>query len=277
MAFQNAAPRGRETADHVVTQLARIYRDSAGLELEQLLERHRHDARQEDYRQVKAGLARCYGALRENHQHMDDALTVPVAESFKLLDDARARNEELDENTIQSIFMKSVSMEHCKETSVDNYRTFSERKIKLFNYKGRSSEPIEAVCHEIERWFSELIQDKKVLEFTKLERLAGVKDIVARHGVSQEKRGYLREVFLDIGVLVISDQDTPFLRVYSIKLTAWATCKTSVGFIEKNRNGIIGEYRSYAYKPNRELIDGLSQNARDEAKRKLEVFLPGEA
>ncbi|KAJ2934423.1 hypothetical protein H1R20_g2688, partial [Candolleomyces eurysporus] len=204
---------------------------------------------------------------------MDDALTVSVAESFALLDDARARNEELDSNTIQSIFRQSASMEHCREASVESYRSFSERKVKLFSYKRRGSEPIEAVCHEIERWFSELIQDKEVLEFTGLKGLPGVKDIVARYGVSQQKEYTLNKVFLDIGVLVYLDKETPLLRVYSIQLTAWATCKTIFGFIEKNRNGIIGEYRSCAYKPKRELITGLSQKVRDEAKRKLEVFL----
>ncbi|RXW21260.1 hypothetical protein EST38_g4594 [Candolleomyces aberdarensis] len=274
----DAAPQGRETADHVVTQLERIYRDSAGLELEQLLDRHRHNARQEDYRQVKARLAQCYRTLREDHQYMDDALTVSVAESVKLLDEAQARDEALDSNTIQSIFMQSASMVHGKEDNVERHRNFSERKTKLFNFKGRSSEPIEAVCHEIEGWFNELIQDEKVLKFTELKVLSGVKDIVARHGVFQEKRDSLREVFLDIGVFVIPDKETPLLRqVYSIQLTAWATCKTSLGFIEKNRNGIIGEYRSCAYKPNRELIDGLSQNTRDEAKRKLREFLSCDA
>ncbi|RXW21262.1 hypothetical protein EST38_g4596 [Candolleomyces aberdarensis] len=265
------APQGQpltvQRAEHEVNQLERIFKETNALELGK---QHSHG----DYEQVNinVGLAPCYGTLREDHKRMDNALTVMVAESVNLLDEARARGEKLDLDTVQSIFMQSASMVPCKEDSVENYRDFSERNTKLFKNKGRSSAPIEAVCHEIEGWFNELIQDKNVLDFTTLKGLSGVKDIVARHGVSQKRRGSWEKVFLDIGVLRFPDMENPFVRVYRIRLTAWATCKKNLGFIEKNRNGIVGEYHSYVYKPRRELIAVISQEAKDNAKRKLELF-----
>ncbi|RXW12980.1 hypothetical protein EST38_g12876 [Candolleomyces aberdarensis] len=248
-----------QEAQHTAKQLQRIFKDTAGSELGQLLARHSHDSLHEDYRPVKVGLAPCYGTLGKDHKRMDDTLAVMVAQIVNILDQARARGEELDLDTVQSTFRQCASMVHCKDDSVENYRNFSEHKTKLFSNKGRSSEPIEVVCREIERWFNELIQDKNVLEFTTLKGLSGVKDIVARYGVSQEKRCTLNKVFLDIGVLRFPDMENPFVRVYRIRLSAWATCEKKFGFIEKNRNGIAGEYHS------------------EGAKRNLEVFFSGEA
>ncbi|RXW18539.1 hypothetical protein EST38_g7315 [Candolleomyces aberdarensis] len=256
-----------QRTEHEVKQLERIFKETNARELG---ERH---SREDDKVNVNVGLAPCYGTLRKDHKGMDDKLAVMVAEIVNLLDEAQTRGEKLDWDTVQSIFMQSKSMvPPCKEDTVENYRNFSERNTKLFNHKGRSSAPIEAVCHEIEGWFNELIQDKNVLDFTILKGLSGVKDIVARHGVSQKKRGSWNKVFLDIGVLRFPDMENPFVRVYRIRLTAWATCKKNLSFIEKNRNGITGEYHSCVYKPRRELIAELSQKARDDAKRKLESF-----
>ncbi|KAJ2934425.1 hypothetical protein H1R20_g2686, partial [Candolleomyces eurysporus] len=252
-------------AEHEVKQLEEIFEETDALELG---ERDNH----RDYEYVNVGLAPCYGTLRSDYKRMDDALTLMVAESVNLLEEARADGKKLDWDIVQSIFMQSASMVHCKEDSVQNYRNFSERDTKLFSNKGRSSVPIEAVCHEIEGWFNELIRDKNVLDFTRLKGLSGVKDIVARHGVSQKKRGSWRKVFLDIGVLRFPDMENPFVRIYRIRLTAWATCKKQLTLIERNRNGITGEYISCVFKPRRELVAGISQQAKENAKRKLEGF-----
>ncbi|KAJ2934433.1 hypothetical protein H1R20_g2687, partial [Candolleomyces eurysporus] len=220
--------------EHEAEQLRRIFKETKAQELG---ERHSHE---DDEVSINVGLAPCYGTLRNDHKHMDDALAVMIAESVSLLNEARADGRKLDLDVVQSVFGQSASMVHCKEDSVENYRDFLECNTKLFNNKGRNSAPIEAVCDEIEGWFNELIQDKNVLDFTRLKGLSGVKDIVARHGVSQKKRGSWIKVFLDIGVLRFPDMENPFVRVYRIRLTAWATCKKNLGFIEKNRNGISG-------------------------------------
>lgn len=109
-----------------------------------------------ELKRVKVGLAPSYGKLKQEYKHMDEALTVMIADSVNVPDEIRVQGEELDWSSVTSAFKQSTTMVHCEEDAVENYRQFNDRNVKFFSTKSRSSEPSEAVCREVRTLFSPL-------------------------------------------------------------------------------------------------------------------------
>lgn len=75
---------------------------------------------------------------------------------------------------------------------------------------------------------------------------------------------YHERTMLEIGVLRYPDIDNPFFKVYRIKLVAWSDC-TRVLMVQKDKNGITGDFSMRRYKPRESVISGLKKETKVKA------------
>lgn len=78
------------------------------------------------------------------------------------------------------------------------------------------------------------------------------------------KHKYHEQTMLEIGVLRYPDIEQPYFKVYRLQLKAWADCKR-VMMVQRDYNGITGEFRVRKYKPRDSVISEMNEEVRQMA------------
>jgi len=135
--------------------------------------------------------------------------------------------------------------------------------------------PDPNIVREVETWFINLIQDDDVLKSTAID-IKVMANIVAQTGATIDsfealiyKNEYHEKTMVDIGVLRFPDIDHPHFKLYRIQLIAWSD-STRVLFVQKDKNGITGEFNSRVFKPRASVINELSGTVKKQAIQEAE-------
>ncbi|KAJ7231787.1 hypothetical protein C8J57DRAFT_1730056 [Mycena rebaudengoi] len=126
------------------------------------------------------------------------------------------------------------------------------------------------VVREIETWFINLIKDDDVLKSTAID-IKVLGNVVTQTGATIDsfpaliyKNEYHEKPMIDIGVLRFPDIDHPHFKLYRIRLTAWSDSRRIL-ILQKDQNGITGEFDSRIFKPRAPTIAALSDTAKKQA------------
>ncbi|KAJ7841240.1 hypothetical protein B0H13DRAFT_2365853 [Mycena leptocephala] len=83
------------------------------------------------------------------------------------------------------------------------------------------------------------------------------------------KNEYHEKTMVDIGVLRFPDIDHPHFKLYHIRLVAWSDSRRIL-FVQKDVNGITGEFNSRIFRPRSSVIQGLTEDVKKKAIREAE-------
>lgn len=219
------------------------------------------------------GLAPSYGTLTsESIKKMDDELKIIIYSTTKLMSTLKDKSwanviSALEQNTLlQPMEQGAVKVKVSK---------FSDEGTGLFKFDGGADNAtVKKVCV----WFKSFIDDEDILKSTGLD-IKVLAKIVAKSGASVDSVGaffakneYREKTMVEIGVLRYPDIDNPFFKAYRIKLVAFSDC-SRVLFVQKDKNGIIGEFAVRCYKPRASVIAGLREETKKTAIQEAEDLL----
>jgi hypothetical protein len=222
------------------------------------------DKKKEDYLHV--GLAPSFGKLdSESVKMVDDKLKVIIAGTMRALE-ARRKQGELSWDDVMSTLMQNPLLEPS-DGKVDRADKLIKSGTNVFKFDGS---PDAAIVKEVESWFVKLVQDKDVLDDTKID-IKVLAQIVAQTGATVDsfetffyKSEHHEKTIIDIGVLRFPDIEKPYFKVYRIKLTAWST-SSRVLMVQEDQNGITGEYNARNFRPRESVINGLKEETKKQA------------
>ncbi|KAJ7915222.1 hypothetical protein B0H13DRAFT_2324595 [Mycena leptocephala] len=83
------------------------------------------------------------------------------------------------------------------------------------------------------------------------------------------KNEYHEKTMVDIGVLRFPDIDHPHFKLYHIRLVAWSDSRRIL-FVQKDVNGITGEFNSRIFRPRASVIQGLTEDIKKKAIKEAE-------
>ncbi|KAJ2921797.1 hypothetical protein H1R20_g15294, partial [Candolleomyces eurysporus] len=260
-----------------------IFQDTRGRDLWDVLKDAKlgKGALQSDIDQgtVKCDLAPCFGPLMDQSpsvKTMDDATIVMLWASLKELTHARSIRKDLNFKTVEAIFRKNPFLEHVPTKDVNMSDTLTEnRDFKFWDgYLGNKEANRLNIDKLVRNWFNNLIKDVDVRERVDIA-LDEVRDIVARTSsdLDSQRTKDWKKTFLDFGILRFPDITYPYIRIYHIRLSAWALCRDFCGVYEKNCNGVEGEYCSREYRPREPVIQGLSREVLKQAVGEAQRFI----
>ncbi|CAN0189004.1 unnamed protein product [Discosporangium mesarthrocarpum] len=136
-----------------------------------------------------------------------------------------------------------------------------------FNFDGS---PSASIVKEVHTWFMYLIKDTDVIDSTGTD-INVLADIVTSTGTAVSPTNTMSGL-IEIGVLRYPDIENLFYKLYRIKFTAWSNC-SRVLFLESDKNGITGEFRSRKFKARQSVIAGVREEIRKKAVDEAEDLL----
>ncbi|KLO05173.1 hypothetical protein SCHPADRAFT_947134 [Schizopora paradoxa] len=217
---------------------------------------------------LHTGLAPSFGTLtKESFKGMDEQLKILIAAANKELEQMPAEDRTWD--NVISVFKNNEYFEPIEtpEGSIDRPSKLIKTSESVFQFKREFD---EGTVHEVEEWFTNLIQDEDVLKSTKID-IKVLADIVATTGAVIEdiatfirRNEYHEKTVVDIGVLRYPDIEHPYFKVFRIQLTAWSETKHIV-IVNEDSNGITGQYNMQLFKPREDIIAGIKAKTRKEA------------
>ncbi|KAJ7819293.1 hypothetical protein B0H13DRAFT_2378462 [Mycena leptocephala] len=205
-----------------------------------------HDETRDDY--LHLGLAPSFGELTSSSiKDLDDELKIMIAGTMRLLD-------------------------RHKASGISRAEKLVKDETNFFKVDGS---PDPNVVREVENWFIDLINDDDVLKSTAID-IKVMAHIVAQTGATIDsfpaliyKNEYHEKTMVDIGVLRFPDIDHPHFKLYHIRLVAWSDSRRIL-FVQKDVNGITGEFNSRIFRPRASVIQGLTEDIKKKAIKEAE-------
>ncbi|KAM5377522.1 hypothetical protein ACJZ2D_004891 [Fusarium nematophilum] len=218
-------------------------------------------------------LAPSYGNLnREALRDMHDNVKIMMVGAMKYL-------SKTSDKSWQSIYATLTQSELLQPYEYDVARADKLIKKSGSDFKFDSS-PDAGLVNEVKRWFESLVSDDDVLRSTKID-IETLTQIVAAAGTTIEsfetfssKNERHEQALVDISALRFPDLDSPFFKLYRIKLDAWSD-SSRIPVHQEDNNGISGEYKCRVFRPRDSVMDGLSVEARQKAISWADSLLDG--
>ncbi|KAJ7476511.1 hypothetical protein FB451DRAFT_1460612 [Mycena latifolia] len=226
------------------------------------------DATRDDYLHLK--LAPSFGELTSaSVKDLDDQLKIMIAATMRAL--AKVPVQQRSWETILGVMMQNPLLEP-EMSGISRADRLVKEETNVFKVDGS---PDANIVREVETWFINLIQDDDVLKSTAIDTQV-MANIVAITGDTIDsfpsaiyKNEYHEKTMVDICVLRFPNIDYPHFKLYRIQLTAW-TDSRRVLFVEKDTNGINGEFNSRVFKPRAFVIQALSETVKKQAIKEAE-------
>ncbi|KAJ6457703.1 hypothetical protein C8R45DRAFT_1110451 [Mycena sanguinolenta] len=223
------------------------------------------DASRDDY--LHLGLAPSFGELNSfSIKEMDENLKIMIAATMRAL--AKVPPQQRSWEKVLEVMMQNPLL--VAETSgVSRAEKLVKEETNVFLIDG-SPDP-----NVVETWFINLIQDDDVLKSTQID-IKVMASIVAQTGATIDsfpavfyKNEYHEKTMVDIGVLRFPDIEHPYFKLYRIQLIAWSDSRRIL-FVQKDANGITGEFNSRIFRPRDSIIKELSESVKKQAVKEAE-------
>ncbi|KAH7404623.1 hypothetical protein KP509_15G035000 [Ceratopteris richardii] len=164
---------------------------------------------------------------------------------------------------------------------LEPYDQVTERRddfIKVGLSFFRISENEDEAVGEVKSWFVKVVNDEDILDDTKIDIDLCARIVAATGARIESFRTILYkenkvEGEIYIAVLRYPDRDTPFVKIYCIKLTACAICQRILTR-ETHSNGMTVEFVCRKYKPREGVWNALLRHIhQEEAVKQAEEML----
>ncbi|KAJ7083763.1 hypothetical protein C8R44DRAFT_991939 [Mycena epipterygia] len=226
------------------------------------------DASRDDY--LHLSLAPSFGELTSySIKELDDQLKIMIAATMRAL--AKVSVQQRSWEKVLEIMMQNPLLEP-EASGISRADKLVKEETNVFKVDGS---PDHNIVREVETWFINLIQDDDVLKSTSID-IKVMANIVAQTGATIDsfptviyKNEYHEKTLVDIGVLRFPDIDHPHFKLYRIKLIAWSDSRRIL-FVQKDENGITGEFNSRIFKPRASIIHELSESVKKQAVKEAE-------
>ncbi|KAJ7874850.1 hypothetical protein B0H13DRAFT_2348419 [Mycena leptocephala] len=210
-----------------------------------------HDETRDDY--LHLGLAPSFGELTSSSiKDLDDELKIMIAGTMRLL----ATNLLLEPEA----------------SGISRAEKLVKDETNFFKVDGC---PDPNVVREVENWFIDLINDDDVLKSTAID-IKVMAHIVTQTGATIDsfpaliyKNEYQEKTMVGIGVLRFPDIDHSHFKLYHIQLVVWSDSRRIL-FVQKDVNGITGEFNSRVFRPRASVIQGLTEDIKKKAIKEAE-------
>ncbi|KAJ7839489.1 hypothetical protein B0H13DRAFT_1911236 [Mycena leptocephala] len=227
-----------------------------------------HDATRDDY--LHLGLAPSFGELTSSSiKDLDDELKIMIAGTMRLL--ATVPVQQRTWEKMLELMMQNLLLEP-EVSGISRAEKLVKDETNFFKVDGS---PDPNVVREVENWFIDLINDDDVLKSTAID-IKVMAHIVAQTGATIDsfpaliyKNEYHEKTMVDIGVLRFPDIDHPHFKLYHIRLVAWSDSRRIL-FVQKDVNGITGEFNSRIFRPRASVIEGLTADVKKKAIKEAE-------
>ncbi|CAI9724229.1 Hypothetical predicted protein [Octopus vulgaris] len=209
-------------------------------------------------------LAQSYGNLTHTiFEEMDNELKVMIGASKISLD--RLHKEANDREVKFEEYVATLTQNPFLETAEDG--AFFNQDFQGFESFGISTGGYDrAIAEQARSWFINLVQDKDILDSSKIE-IEDFVNIVSASGAAVEcfatlfyKKIRVERRVVDLGVVRYPDLENPFLKMYRIKIFAFRNSERIV-FIEDKESGIGGTINVQRFNPRRSVIQNVSEKA----------------
>jgi len=219
------------------------------------------DITSQDY--FNYALAPSFGDLTdESFKAMDEELKVMMAGTIKVL-------ENQPDKSWKSVLATMMTNKSTipDEEEIYNVEHYTHNTSSWFQFDHKKD---QTVVNAVLTWFDNLISDSDIRKSTQID-INVMADIVATTGAIIEglasiayKHEYHEKNLLEIGVLRYPDIQSPYFKLYRIKLKAYADATRTLIKTE-DKNGIMGEFNCRKFRPRKEVIAKLSKQAVDDA------------
>jgi len=201
---------------------------------------------------------------------LDDRLKTAIAATTRVLEKSDIKN--LNWEKVLSIMSNNPTLEPF-EAPIFRSDTLIKDSSCWFN-DGKAD---KTIVQEVTAWFKNLIQDKDILRYSKIE-LDIVAQIVAATGIAIQNifnhffgTDYREKTLIDIGFIRYPDIDNPYFKVYRISLTAWADLKKTFG-LNTNKTGIRGELNVQKFRERKTVIDKMQPDIVKQGAKEAEAL-----
>ncbi|KAJ7915181.1 hypothetical protein B0H13DRAFT_1872275 [Mycena leptocephala] len=227
-----------------------------------------HDATRDDY--LHLGLAPSFGELTSSSiKDLDDELKIMIAVTMRLLATVPVQQRSFEK--MLQLMIQNPLLEP-EASGVSRAEQLVKEETNVFKVDGS---PDPDVVREVENWFIKLINDDDVLKSTAID-VKVMAHIVAQTGATIDsfpaliyKNEYHEKFMVDIGVIRFPDTDHPHFKLYRIRMVAWSDSRRIL-FVQKDVNGITGEFNSRIFRPRTSVIHGLTEPIKTEAIKEAE-------
>ncbi|KAJ7200675.1 hypothetical protein B0H12DRAFT_1036650 [Mycena haematopus] len=221
------------------------------------------DASRDDY--LHLNLAPSFGNLNSNSiKQMDNNLKIMIAATMRAL--AKVPPQQRSWEKVLEVMMQNPLLV-TDETGTSRAEKLVKDETNFFRVDGS---PDPNVVREVETWFINLINDDDVLKSTAID-IKVMAHIVAQTGATIDsfpaliyKNEYHEKTMVDVGVLRFPDIEHPYFKLYRIQLIAWSDSRRIL-FVQKDENGITGEFNSRIFRPRVSIIQELSASVKEQA------------
>ncbi|KAJ7083765.1 hypothetical protein C8R44DRAFT_753330 [Mycena epipterygia] len=226
------------------------------------------DASRDDY--LHFSLAPSFGELTSTSvKDLDNELKIMIAGTMRTLDKAPVQQRSWER--VLEIMMENPLLEP-EASGISRTDKFLKEETNVFKLDGS---PDPNIAREVETWFINLIQDDDVLKSTSID-IKVMANIFTQTGATVNsfpaliyKNESHKKTLVDIGVLRFPDIDHPHFKLYRIQLIARSdSCR--ILFVQKDENGITGEFNSRVFKPRASSIQELTETAKKQAVKEAE-------
>ncbi|KAJ7234292.1 hypothetical protein C8J57DRAFT_1729207 [Mycena rebaudengoi] len=226
------------------------------------------DATRDDY--LHMNLSPSYGELASTTiKDLDDQLKIMIDGTMQAL--VKIPPQQRSWEKVLEVMMQNALLEPAA-SGISRADKLIKEETNFFKVDGS---PHLDVVREIETWFINLIQDDDVLKSTAID-IKVLGNIVTQTGATIDsfpaliyKNEYHEKPMVDIGVLRFPDIGHPHFKLYRIRLTAWSDSRRIL-ILQKDQNGITGEFNSRIFKPRASTIAALSDTAKKQAIKEAE-------
>ncbi|XP_036359892.1 uncharacterized protein LOC115212730 isoform X4 [Octopus sinensis] len=220
-------------------------------------------------------LAQSYGNLTHTiFEEMDNELKVMIGASKISLD--RLHKEANEREVKFEEYVATLTQNPFLETAEDG--AFFNQDFQGFESFGISTGGYDrAIAEQARSWFINLVQDKDILDSSKIE-IEDFVNIVSASGAAVEcfatlfyKKIRVERRVVDLGVVRYPDLENPFLKMYQLKIAAYRS-STRLLFLEKKQSGIGGSIYIRKFVPRRAAIATLTERSLNYAVEYAETF-----
>ncbi|KAK5048603.1 hypothetical protein LTR84_005694 [Exophiala bonariae] len=222
-----------------------------------------------DFDKNERGMIISYAPLygnftKQSFEAMSDEVKILIAVVTKTMQKIEPQDRNYD--TITTAFMQSPLLQLDDQKSIqrsDAYHTDHTNLLKL------DGSPDPKIVQEIHHWFDGLVQDQEVLQKVGLGVDALAK-VVAQSGAKVDgvesaihKEEFHQKLF-QVTFLDFPDPDRPLFDIHRLALEVWSSSDRT-GFLQKDQNGVTGAYTARAFTYRSDVLQGLSELARNKA------------
>ncbi|KAI0327748.1 hypothetical protein GY45DRAFT_1327180 [Cubamyces sp. BRFM 1775] len=199
---------------------------------------------------------------------MDAALLVMITATMNELQKERSESKgPLTWEAVVAAMMRNPLLEPSEDAIVREDK-FIKEGFAFFKFNGK---PSKTVVDEVHAWYLRLIDNDADVQQSISLSINAMEAIVAQTGATVtsfatffHKTEEQSQTVVEIVVLRFPDIDHPYFKIYRVKLAAWSHCSRVLA-VQKDENGIRGEFASHRFHPRKSVIERLSQTVIDKA------------